>query len=271
MNKKIRSFLKKILLVLQSLLPKKWYNIFYKFSFRIYKSLVQAAYLRFLLYYRVKGDKEKFEEARTIFKIMPYSLVGPAGLSQTYNLVAEIIKKNLQGDLVECGVAQGGCSALMALKAFEKNENGRRIWLFDSFEGLPEPTAKDSGSFIRPLDRGSCLGTYEEVENLLFSNLKIDRKNVKMVKGWFEETLPKYKNEINEISFLRIDADWYESVKCCLENLYDNVINGGFIVIDDYGTCSGAKKALDEFLERRGLEVNLTHDGRGGCYFKKTF
>lgn len=267
-------FFKKILVILQSLLPKSWYNLFYKLTFRTYKTLIRIAYFRFCIYYKIRGDKEKFKEAKTIFKVMPYSLVGSAGLSQTYNLVAEIKKNNLKGDLVECGVAQGGCSALMALKAFENRKNDRKIWLFDSFEGLPEPSAKDfknedKGDFIRPLNKGSCLGTIEQVERL-FSKLGIDKKNVIMIKGWFQETLPEYKNKINKISLLRIDADWYESTKCCLENLYDNVINEGFIVIDDYGTCFGAKKALDEFLEKKGLKVKLIHDGRGGCYFKKT-
>ncbi len=273
---KIVLFLKKTLVILQSLLPKSWYNLFYKFSFRIYRTLIRTSYFRFCLYYKIKGNKEKFKEARTIYKIMPYSLVGSAGLSQTYNLVARVIKDNLKGDLVECGVAQGGCSALMALRAFENNENGRKIWLFDSFEGLPEPGAgdflkgiKSAGSFIRPLKKGSCLGTYTEVEKLFFSKFKINKKNVRMIKGWFQNTLPEYKNKIDKISLLRIDADWYEPTKCCLDNLYDNVIDKGFIVIDDYGTCFGAKKALDEFLEKKNLFVELVHDGRGGCYFQK--
>lgn len=91
-----------------------------------------------------------------------------------------------------------------------------------------------------------------------------------MIKGWFDETLPKYKAEINPISILRIDADWYESVKCCLDNLYDNVLPGsGYIIIDDYGSCYGAQKAVDEFLNNRGVKVDLIPDGRGGCYFIK--
>lgn len=270
---KIVLFFKKILIKLQLLLPRRWYNLFYKFSFRIYKTLIRTAYFRFCLYYKIKGNKEKLKETRTVYKVMPYSLVGSAGLSQTYSLVARIIKNNLQGDLVECGVAQGGCSALMALKAFENNREGRKIWLFDSFEGLPEPTAKDfrngiKGDFIRPLSKGSCLGTVKQVEDL-FARLGIDKKNVKIVKGWFQKTLPEYKNKINKISLLRIDADWYKSTKYCLESLYDKVVNKGFIVIDDYGTCVGAKKALDEFLEKKNLFVELVHDGRGGCYFQK--
>ena len=269
--------LKKILITLKFILPKKWYDIFYNFTFAIYKKMLRLPYSRICIYYKIKGDKEKFKKAKTIYKVMPYSLVGSAGLSQTYDLVAEVVKNNIKADLIECGVAQGGCAALMALIAFENKKNNRKIWLFDSFEGLPETGDKDftiektklAGKFIRPLDKGSCLGTYEQVENLFFSKLKINKKNVVMIKGWLEDTLPKYKNKIGKISVLRIDADWYKSTKCCLENLYDNVVNGGFIIIDDYGTCFGAKRAVDEFLEKKKLSVKLIHDGRGGCYFKK--
>jgi hypothetical protein len=68
---------------------------------------------------------------------------------------------------------------------------------------------------------------------------------------------------------LRVDGDWYESTKCCLENLYDNVVSGGFLIIDDYGTCHGCKKAVDEFIQRRGLNVQFFSDGRGGVKFEK--
>ncbi len=269
--------LKKILIILKLILPNKWYDIFYKFSFNIYKKLLQLAYSRICIYYKIKGDKKKYKKAKIIYKVMPYSLVGVSGLSQTYDLITKIIKNNTEGDLVECGVAQGGCAALMALIAFENNKNARKLWLFDSYEGLPETSENDfssknkrsAGKFIRPLSQGSCLGTYEQVESLLFSKLNMNRKNIKMVKGWFKNTLPEYKNKIDKISVLRIDADWYESTKCCLENLYDNVVKNGFIIIDDYGTCFGAKKAVDEFLKMKKLSVELIHDRRGGCYFKK--
>jgi len=270
-------FFKKILAILQSLLPKKWYDSFYRFIFRIYKTIIWIDYFRFRLYYKIKGDKKRFKKVKTIHRVMPYSLVGIPGLSQTYDIAIEIEKNNIGGCFVECGVAQGGSSALMALVAHDYKKN-RKIWLFDSFEGLPESTEKDydekeqsTGKHISPLEKGFCLGAYQKVEKLLFSKFGLNKKNVFMIKGWFRNTLPKYRNKIDKISLLRIDADWYESTKCCLENLYDNVIEGGFIIIDDYGTCFGAKKALDEFLEKKKLSVKLAYDGRGGCYFKKTY
>lgn len=278
MKESRRKIYKRTLILLQFLLPKALYNLFYKFTFRIYKTLIRLFFLRFLIYFKIKGDKENFKKVKAIYQVMPYSLVGAAGLSQTYDLVIEIFKKNIKGDLIECGVAQGGCAVLMTLTAFKNNRDGRKVWLFDSFEGLPEPTDKDflngtktAGDFIRPLNKGSCLGEYEKVKKIFFSKFKINKEKVRIIKGWFQETLPQYKDKIDYISLLRIDADWYESTKICLESFYGKVTDGGFIVIDDYETCFGAKRALDEFLEKRKLSVKLIYDGRGGCCFKKPF
>jgi O-methyltransferase len=270
---------KRLLLLSKSILPKKYYNLFYKIPLKGYKALVRLAYLRFVIYHTLAGNKEEAEKCKLIYRVMPYSLVGSLGLAQTYDAVKEVIKNNIEGGFVECGVAQGGSSALIALVAFKGNgnEEGRKLFLFDSFEGLPDPTEDDflekeksAGDFIRPLEKGSCLGTHEQVENLFLNKLGIEQENIEMVKGWFEDTLPGAKERINNISLLRIDADWYESTKCCLENLYDKVSDNGIIIIDDYGTCHGAKKALDEFLSKRELNVKLEHDGRGGCLFRKT-
>jgi hypothetical protein len=152
----------------------------------------------------------------------------------------------------------------------------RKMWLFDSFDGLPAPTAEDfggdsntTGTHIRPLEEGSCLGTYEEVEALLFDKLRLSRASISLVKGWFEETVPLTAGQMRPIAVLRIDADWYESVRTCLEHLYDSVVPTGYIIIDDYGTCVGAKKAFDEFVSKRGLNVDIVPDGRGGILVSK--
>ena len=163
----------------------------------------------------------------------------------------------------------------MAMVAAE-HAAGRKMWLFDSFEGLPSPTGEDydktgkaTGPHLRPLRKGSCLGAKDQVEELLFLKFGLDRSNVHLVKGWFRDTLPASRERIGPISLLRIDGDWYESTKCCLENLYDQVLPGGCVIIDDYETCFGAKEAVDEFVARRGLSVSLSSDRRGGVLFQK--
>jgi len=174
-------------------------------------------------------------------------------------------------------VAQGGCSALMAMVA-KRDPGKRRMWLFDSFQGIPDPTADDfdeqkeaTGEHIRPLVRGSCLGTKSRVESVLFSRFGLSQDSVCLVEGWFQDTLPVYRDQIGPIAVLRLDGDWYESTLCCLLNLYDRVSPGGYIIIDDYGSCFGCKKAVHEFLDSAGIKARLIPDGRGGVLFSKPF
>jgi len=260
---------------LEVMLPTQVYRPLYGFAFASYKGLLRLLYFRHVIYYWVEQDSVNYRKARAVRRVMPHSLVGSSGLEATYDAAMNLANNHIPGSFVECGVAQGGCSALMAMVAAEY-DNGRRMWLFDSFEGLPSPTDQDydkpgkaTGAHLRPLARGSCLGTQYQVEQLLFLKFGLDRRNVLLVKGWFQDTLPASKERIGPISLLRIDGDWYESTKCCLENLYDQVVPGGWVIIDDYETCFGAEKAVDEFLAQRGLIVLMSSDGRGGVQFQK--
>ena len=77
--------------------------------------------------------------------------------------------------------------------------------------------------------------------------------HTELVKGWFEDTLQNYKDLIGPIAILRIDGDWYSSVRCCLDNLYDSVVQNGFIILDDYYAYDGCAVATHAFLGERML------------------
>ncbi len=254
-------------------MPAEWYQRFYLAVDRLYRGGVRSLYLRRWCSAALRGDAATRDRARAVFTVMPHSLVGWSGLEATYDAVTTINREKLAGSIVECGVAQGGCALLMALTD-QRQQGHRPFWLCDSFEGLPDPTAEDyeggaTGSHASPLVRGSCLGTIEQVSELLFNRHGLDRSRVTLVQGWFQNTLPGHAAAMGPIAILRIDADWFESVKCCLDNLFDLVVPGGFVIIDDYGSCFGARKAVDGFLGARGIPVTLVHDRRGGCCFRK--
>ena len=163
---------------------------------------------------------------------------------------------------------------MMALTNRGLGETPRQKWLFDSYEGLPEPTEEDyeggkTGHFIRPLPKGSCLGTIEQVSELMFDTLEFPKEEVHLIKGWFQDTNPVYREKVGKIAVLRLDGDWYESTKVPLENFFDQVVEGGLIIIDDYATCFGSRKAVDEFRTNRNITTPLNPDGRGGVWFKK--
>jgi O-methyltransferase len=117
---------------------------------------------------------------------------------------------------------------------------------------------------------GTNVASIDEVRNLFFNTLRLEESNVMIIKGWFQNTVPEYQSRIGPIAILRIDGDWYESTKVCIENLYDNVVDGGYVIIDDYGFFPGCKKAVDEFVERRALKARLSLIDYSRVYFKKT-
>ena len=264
--------------ILKKVLPDRVFDGLYRVATTGYYAKQRMA--DWWYYHSPKNDIDERIMVNKIRSVLPYTMVGRGGLIATYKAVARIESPQLDGCLVECGVAQGGCSALMIDLSNSIRRNpieSRTAWLFDSFEGLPEPTTED-GVLRRPqgkdksswdLAKGYCLGTQEEVEDLLFDKFGFDRDKVHLVKGWFQDTLPEYREQVGDIAVLRIDGDWYESTKCCLENLYEQVVDGGYVILDDYALV-GCRKAVDEFFENReeGMpEVVL--DGRGGGWFRK--
>lgn len=253
-------------------LPEGVYGALYRTVDALYRQAIRLGYIRFRIRAALRGPAGARDRAAAVHAAMPFSLVGWRGLEATYDAVTLVNRERIPGAIVECGVAQGGCAALMAsTDAAQRGE--RPIVLCDSFEGLPDPTEADfvdgrTGTHASLLERGSCLGTESQVTELLFGRFGLAPDRVRLVKGWFDETLPPLSRTVGTIALLRIDADWYDSVKCCLESLYDSVAPGGVVIIDDYGSCHGARRAVDEFLAQRGEHPIMSHDGRGGCMFR---
>jgi len=150
------------------------------------------------------------------------------------------------GAFVECGVWAGGSAGMMSLADRE-----RHLWLFDSWQGLPEPGEGDISYQGHRRPAGWNHAERSQVERLLLGRLGLDPERVHMVQGWFDETLPATRTEIGAIALLHLDGDWYESITTCLEQLYDGVVSGGFVVVDDYFHWQGCARAVDEFLAPR--------------------
>jgi len=151
------------------------------------------------------------------------------------------------GDIVECGVSLGhGALTFMLLSEYVGVP--RTYWGFDSFEGFPAPVAKDEHTPIKGPEFWA--NPPEAVMKVLRDGRLPEewiRDRVRLVKGWFQDTLPKYEGRI---ALLHLDCDLYESYKICLETLYDKVEPGGIIMFDEYADkrWPGAAKAIDEFF-----------------------
>ena len=202
---------------------------------------------------------------RSICMVAKHTPVTIPRLVVLHKLTKEIDSLVLPGDVIECGVYNGGSAYVIASTCFDSPMN-RNIWLFDSFEGLPKPTNKD-GAVVSMNPEGWFIGNETRVKEFL-QKAGMPESRVHIIKGWFQNTFPSV--QIRDIALLHIDVDLYESVKMCLEKFYDSVRPGGFVVIDDYGGgWEGCKAAVDWFLEARFLEVDLIHTDIVGCYFQK--
>lgn len=107
----------------------------------------------------------------------------------------------------------------------------------------------------------------DRVEQFLTGYLKLNRELFVFHVGWFQDTIPKC--DIDAIALLRIDGDWYDSTKTCLEGLYDRVVSSGIVIIDDFGRFSGCRKAVVEFFESRNCEPLLHSSDESCVYFIK--
>ncbi|HSD66314.1 MAG TPA: TylF/MycF/NovP-related O-methyltransferase [Vicinamibacteria bacterium] len=214
---------------------------------------------------------------RHLARFCTRTLVSYDRLRNAQELGEAAVREGTPGAFVECGVWKGGVAALLAMVAREENR-GRLTHLFDSFEGLPQPTEEDGHRAdgyptrarreeLRPVHLYAA--DLASVEQWLFGPLGLSRAAVRIHKGWFQEVLPRAAPEIGDISLLRIDADWYESVKVCLECLYDRVVPGGYVILDDYGGYPGCRRAWDEFAVGRGIHVPLNVVDSYGVWLRK--
>jgi hypothetical protein len=227
-------------------------------------------WLRFLITINFKDFvhiRKNMPKIKLIFKVRPYTMLSYPRLAMLYNLASNLEANETNGSFVECGVWNGGSGGIIAEMA--KHNKNRHIWFFDSWGGLPEPSEKDISYNLESGEKGMALGFEQKVRELIFGKLNLDSKRIHLVRGWFVDTLPVHKENLGTVALLHLDCDWYESVKLCLEQFYDSVVRGGYIVIDDYGYWGGCREAVNEFIGRRGLKVKLIKIDYTGVYFQK--
>lgn len=179
-----------------------------------------------------------------------HTMVGRARLDSLHACLDDIRHRAVEGDLVECGVWRGGCCIFMAAFLDIYGLTGRRVFAADSFDGLPKPAQ------IKELQMDLSKDAFPELavsldtvrENFGCYGLSLD--SVFFLQGWFNETL--HKAPIEKIALLRLDGDMYESTRDCLEALYDKVVAGGIVVIDDWGVIPQCRNAVEDFFSERG-------------------
>jgi hypothetical protein len=199
-------------------------------------------------------------EINLINRAKNYSMTDYKNLYLSTQAIKYIAENNIAGDIVECGVWKGG-HIIIFKSLCEKYELSKKIFAFDTFEGMTVSVEKDinyneekasdllNKNVITKNDGDNiwCYASLDAVKKNIV-NLVGSIANINFIKGDVCETLKVTSNLPKKISLLRLDTDFYESTKIELEILYPLLQEGGLLIIDDYGYWKGAKKAVDEYF-----------------------
>jgi hypothetical protein len=207
------------------------------------------------------------ELERTIRRVRRHTMTTPRRIAALCDSVEYAVRAEVPGAVVECGVWKGGSMMAAALTLLRLGAADRDLYLFDTFEGMPPPTAEDVLSaydgyspmrhWRRRQREGHNTWHYVpagEVRAALLST-GYPEARIHLVEGRVEETLPEHAPE--PIAVLRLDTDWYESTRHELEHLYPRLAPGGALILDDYGHYEGARRAVDEYMAARGERLLL--------------
>jgi hypothetical protein len=202
--------------------------------------------------------------------VRPYTMTGNAKLHALITATRYIHDHAVPGAVVECGVWRGGSMQAVARTLDMAGDHSRELYLFDTFEGMPEPSDHDqrhdgrsAARLLATSDRSASVWAHASLEDVRegFAQVPYPAERVHFVQGPVEETVPDQAPE--QIALLRLDTDWYESTKHELDHLYPRLVSGGVLILDDYGYWKGARKATDEWLERTGERLLLTRINTG--------
>lgn len=218
------------------------------------------------------------EAARRAVRVVDdHTMTSYERLVTLWQQVRYLDQVGIPGCLVECGTWKGGACGMMALAHLAGDAAARSIHLFDSFQGLPEPDGeRDGGAAVAYAAGrasgdlagiGRCVATLEETQRLLREAIGYPENLTHYHVGWFQQTVPAVASEVGPIALLRLDGDWYESTKICLDWLVPRVSPGGIVIVDDYGKWAGCRRAVDEFFVRRGRPLLLHHIDAAGRYW----
>jgi len=191
-------------------------------------------------------------------RVRPYTMTSDDKMYALYGAIHHIVHAGIRGDVVECGVWRGGSSMLAALVLQQVNQDGRAIWLYDTFEGMPAPSERDTDRLgvkaqdvLEAYDREAGANNpwaYATIGDVQQNMEQTRYPTVHYVEGKVEQTIPDRAPD--RISLLRLDTDWYESTRHELEHLYPRLESGGILLIDDYGWWNGARQAVDEYFAK---------------------
>ncbi len=191
------------------------------------------------------------------------TMIGYRRLTNSEQCLKIILSEDISGDVIETGVWRGGSSLFMRAVLGEDN---RRVWAADSYAGFHENDRDVIGAHEQY--HGDYLKVSSERVHQNFERYGVSDRGVVYLEGWFQDTLPRLRDK-HTWSLVRLDGDTYESTKLGLENLYPDLSEGGFLVVDDYGAVASCREAVNEYLAEHHLTPDIHQIDWTGVYWRK--
>ena len=190
-------------------------------------------------------------------------MLGTRQLDHMQRCIVDVLNRNIPGDLIEAGVWRGGMAIFMRAVLMAYQVTDRKVWVADSFEGLP---ATDGQHDTFAWQKGDMAVSLETVRNN-FARYDLLDEQVVFLKGFFCDTLPNAP--IGPLSILRVDADLYASTMDALRSLYSTLSVGGYAVFDDYQNLPDCRRAIDEFRRDNGITEEICRIDQRAVYWQK--
>jgi O-methyltransferase len=215
----------------------------------------------------VEERREKREQGLDWPLMQAQTMIGIHRLNNIQELLEDVIERGIKGDVIETGVWRCGASIFMRAILEVHAVTDKKVWVCDSFEGLPLPEPDKY-----PADKGDAHHTFnflaisKEAVAANFEKYGLLDEQVCFVKGYFEDTLAHIPAE--KFSLLRLDGDMYSSTIVALEELYPKLSSGGYIIIDDFN-LSPCVEAVNDYRKTNEIIAPITDVDGSGAYWRK--
>ncbi len=213
-------------------------------------------------------DMKKRESGRDWPRVA-HTMIGLRRLENLAELTDRVIQEKVPGDFIETGVWRGGACALIRGILKARGINNRKVYVADSFEGLPPPNEDDypADTGSRFHTRGRLAITLETVQKT-FEKYDLLDDQVVFVKGWFKDTL--HQLEAQKLALVRLDGDMYESTIQAIDALYPKLSNGGFLIVDDYGGINACRQAITDYRAAHNIACEIHKIDHSGVWWQKS-
>ncbi|MGH9279487.1 MAG: TylF/MycF/NovP-related O-methyltransferase [Acidimicrobiales bacterium] len=232
----------------------------------IWKPVSRCLARRHLVLARVGGDRGARETGRD-WPPHAETMVGLRRLENLQRCLTDVVRRDVPGDVIETGVWRGGSSIFMRAVLAALGDTQRRVWVADSFEGLPAPDARRF-----PIDKGVDVSSptlsvsLDDVRRNFEKYQLLDRQ-VEFLPGWFRDTLPAAP--IEQLSLIRLDGDLYESTMDAISALYPKLSVGGYLIVDDYNWGVTCRQAISDYRAEHGITEEIETIDWTGAYWQR--